>query len=388
MKSYQNIALRKIKGVYQKIGNEPELKESKEFLKDIIYILERKKTSSKERVINSFCSIANVLDELPLMDAEKMRLFFDIIKVNLKILSYNYDILVINEEIISLFKKENLDLDKLSSLLENTKDEKEKKEIIRLHYPLHYDIIINTLWNNRQVLSAIQESYLKLKENYYDNKGYILEEEYNVIINVLEKLMIPQNLLELLKKELKKVIITKRDTLPTEKIEVLSKDLWKKTTQTKNTLSKQEAYQLRRRVLKYYNIDMNEEVKECNPLEKIELIMALTKLNYRAVEIQKILKQIDRKYRNQKLNLFENNPMKNGILLNTIVKKLKHCQMEKQLQEMKDLLYMIKLSSNLEEKNEWKSELFSLMNLSYSEIPFDNQFEMDMAEKQMMRSKK
>lgn len=397
MKNYQKVSLIFLEDLKKKAlrvsGNESE--NIKTLLNDVINIIKNKESVKETTLVDYTYSLTTLIEKIPINDYERMRLFFDIMRSNLKLLKATNDPIIIPQNLKDSANRNNVSL---SSLLPSLKLEKREafKQAVHSWLKDLSDEELENLYYECRSFDTLKKNYQILKENYYDKKGFPTKDEFLEIKKVLNSFSLPKEFREMLNRELEMVIQNEetKDSLGLENAVECPGNLnegekgEKSIVSPKKILTKKEWYQLNMEANRYYNLDANHEIRDLTPLEKIELIIILKKLNYSEKEIDKILQRLNICFANGNLNLNMNQAVKNAFILLSIYKKLQYYKMETDILNIQELIEMIKETTDGKERNAWKRELWNQFNDIYKKLPLDNQFEKQQVENYFNRVKK
>ena len=398
MKNYQHKSLEALKMYKQKLSfkSSENYDRTKKIIDEMINIIENKETKEGNRIVDFTYTLTTIIDILPLTDYEKMRLFFDIVKVNLILLDARTDAALIPEDIIAIAKSRNIPLESLVKILQ-MKDKIQFRKTVKILIPDIKKEELESLYNTNQSMTKLKKMYFTLKCNYYDMKGFPTIDEYEKIGTVIDAILMPKDFKNMVKRELKNVINlspalrknNKEQNIVEEKTENEEqiKHAQNPQFETRPLLTKKEWYQLNLQADRYYNLSSNREIRFLTPLEKIEFLVILKKLNYTESEIKQILNRLNEIFSNSPLTIPKNNPMRNGLIIYNLFQKLEYYHLTEYTSYIKDILKEMKECSSIKERTVWKRELWKIILEAYQQLPQDNEFEIKKAEQRLQKEK-
>jgi hypothetical protein len=342
-------------------------------IEEMMSILETSDTRKEFNIMDRPDLFAYVILLLPLKGNEMVRLFFDILKVNLKILYADDNVVIVSSKVYEKIHQKQITVQEIAQVMKT----KDQKGIQNLTEKIGPDLL-QTLFEMNEHLMILKEVAQVLKDNYYDVNGFINQEQYQAIIKSLEKVNISFYFLNLIKKELKKTI-----GLEAPKKEIVSNSLSLETMDLamihknakKRILPKKEWKNLMDKSYFYYNLDRNCEIRDLTPLEVVEFLEILKKLNYSEKDINKILKRLKEKFSGSNLSLVSDNSLRLGFEIREIYQKLLYLGLTDYTSYIDELLEEMKKTTTAKERNIWKNELWNTLREAYQQMPHDYEYE-------------
>lgn len=403
MKAYQNEALENLRFFERKLlaYQKRDMTNEINTLRYMVEVLEQKGMKNAQRLLDNTGTISAIIDLLPQKDIDKVRLFFDVIKDNLKILNYRRSAILIPDALSSGFNKNK---NKIPLIREYLQEENlaSFNGRMRLIFEDASDKDLERLYQLNHDLVHYMEIYTSLKINYYDVKGFPNEEQYREIEETLDSLVILEKFKQTIKIVLKKIAmeVTIRQSQNmscdqnTANIEELKKAKTARPFKTetkkeeKKPLSKKEWYALNIEANRYYNLTTNCEIRDLIPLEKIEFLKILKKLDYSDDEIDTMLTKINTKCAGSILSLALTPPFRSAFILTEIYKKLCYLNMTDYKEYIDEIILEIKNSKTFKERMMWKNELLNTFKEAYQQMPRLDDYEKLRAEGKLSRQNK
>lgn len=328
--------------------NDKKKENAEEIIKTCLSVL--KNQFHDNNLVDPLVCVATIVDKMKLTNFEKMNLFFDFIKPNIK--CADQKVTIFSSDIEEEFRTHGIIWSNIAFLWKLAHDKEEEIEIFSKYYPNDAQFILKTIEKYTQNSERTKQSYQILKE---DRKPTIAG--LSKIKKALENLELESHLIEFLMQELTKIAKPKSDK-KTEDYKI--KEIPKR--ESKPIRSMQEWKELEKCVDVYYDMISDLPRKHLDIGEKIELVSLLKELSYKKEKIIDILWRSDELYPMTDLTNTPEDKMRNAAIIKLMIEKGR--RNESETSEFQTLLEEAQASfqTESEDKDFWRDMLFQLID--------------------------